>query len=123
MNMKNVMQYDFEKTGKPVTIEELQDEVEKLQDDLRRLEIQVAGLSNTDIGTIVKNVEAVDSPHPATGKCQRCKSCMNMRMPHRSNPHYTCELRHSTIEPAWTCGLYKDKNNQRIAEPVSYCEH
>jgi hypothetical protein len=92
----------------------MSDELEKLRNDVRRLEIQVATLSSVDPGKIARVVGADEQPHAATEKGQRCKTCKYMRMPHRSNAHYTCEVRHTTIEPTWTCGLYYDKKNQRI---------
>ena len=121
--MRDEMQYDIEKTRKSVSIEKLQDDMEKLQDDVRRLEIQVAALSNVNIGQIISDVEAGEPPHAAIGKFQMCKSCKHMRYPHKSNAHYTCDVRHATIEPTWTCGRYNDKKNQRIVEPVAYCGH
>jgi ribosomal protein L32 len=100
--MRNEMQNSVENTRTPVTIE-------KLQDDIRRLEIKVAGLSNVNASKTINDVEVGEPPHTAIGKCQRCKNCKHMRYPHRSNPHYTCEVRHSTIEPTWTCGQYDNK--------------
>jgi len=97
----------------------MSDELKKLQDDVRRLEAQVAALSNVNVGKIIREVETGEPPHPATGKLQRCKSCKYMRLPHKSNAHYTCELRHSTIESTWTCGLYNDKKNQKISESAA----
>jgi len=99
----------------------MSDELKKLQDDVRRLQLQVAALSNANAGKIIRVVETGESPHTATEKFQMCKSCKHMRLPHKSNPHYTCELRHSTIETKWTCGLYNDKRNQKIVEPAAHC--
>lgn len=102
-------------------MKKLQEDMEKLQEDLRRLEIQVAALSTVEIRKTIRDVAADEPPHAATGKWERCKNCKNMRMPHRTNAHYTCELRHATIEPTWTCGLYNDKHNPRTVEPVAHC--
>lgn len=109
----------IENATKTAAVETLQDDVKALQDNIRRLEIQLAALSHVNTGKILNEVEAGDPPHPAVGKCQQCKSCKNARMPHKSNPHYTCGLRHKAIEPTWTCGLYHDKNRQNISEPAS----
>lgn len=117
------MKHDIDKTPKPITIEKLQDDLEKLEDNLRSLEVQVTMLSNDEIGKPISAIEAGEPPHLAIGKFQRCKSCKHMRLPHRSNAHYTCVLRHESIEPTWTCGLYRDKKNQGILEPVDYCGH
>ena len=54
-------------------------------------------------------------PNEAAVKCQRCKNCKYMRMPHRSNAHYSCQVRHTNIEPTWTCKLFNDKHNQKIS--------
>jgi hypothetical protein len=101
----------------------MNDELKKLQDSVRRLETQVAALSNSDAGKIARDVMVGELPHEAASKCQRCKSCKYMRMPHRSNAHYSCEVRHTTIEPSWTCSLFYDKKNQKIFEPGAYCGH
>jgi ribosomal protein L32 len=84
------------------------DEVEKLRCELRRLEAQVAVLSNSGCKKTIKDTELLETPYEATGKLNRCKNCSSMRMPHRSNPHYTCTIRRSTIEPNWTCGRYRN---------------
>ena len=114
--MRNEMQCNNEQTQKSVNIE-------KLQEDLRRLELQVAALSNANMVKAFKTVEAGEPPHVAATKCQMCKHCSHMRMPHRSNPHYTCDARHATIEPTWTCGLFNDKTNHGIVEPTAMCGH
>ena len=90
-------------------VKKMSDKLEKLRDDVRRLEIQMAALSNINNEKIISDVTAGSQPHEAAGKCQRCKSCTHMRMPHRSNEHYSCMARHANIEPNWTCGLYNDK--------------
>jgi len=100
------MEYNNEKARKAVPIEKLQDDVDKLREDIIRLELQMAMLSNLNTGTNTSAVEACEPPYPATEKLQRCKNCKYMRMPHRSNSHYTCNVRHSTIEPTWTCKLH-----------------
>lgn len=117
------MEHNNEKARKAAPIEKLQEDVDKLREDIRSLEIQVAGLSNLNAGKTASAVDACELPHLATEKQQRCKSCKYMRMPHRSNAHYTCNVRHSTIEPTWTCELYNNKNNQMISEPGTYCGH
>jgi len=121
--MKDEMQNDIDKAGKPITIARLQDDLQKLRNEVRNLEIQVAALANPDIANSTRKVECGESPHPATTKCQKCKSCKHMRMPHKSNAHYTCGLRHENIEPSWTCGLYHDKKSQSTLEPSAYCGH
>ena len=121
--MKNETQYDLDKTRKPITIEKLQEDMKKLQNEVRRLEIQVAAVSNVSVGDTTRGVEVGASPQPATTKLQMCKSCKHMRLPHKSNPHYACGLRHENIEPRWTCEQYSDKNKQRLAEPAAYCGH
>ncbi len=100
------MENNIEKTQKMVVIEKLQNDVEMLQEDINRLKMQVAALSTTDLGKQARDMEACDSPHTATDKFQRCKKCKYMRMPHKSNAHYSCNVRHAIIEPTWTCGLY-----------------
>lgn len=102
------MEYNNEKARKAVPIEKLQDDVDKLREDIIRLELQMAALSNLNAGTYTSAVETFEPPYPATEKLQRCKSCKYMRMPHRSNAHYTCNVRHSTIAPTWTCDLYNN---------------
>ena len=119
--MKDAMQYDIDKPGKPITIEKLQDDLQKLRNDVRTLEIQVAALSNPEIVNSIGKVEFGAPPHPTSVKCQKCKSCKHMRMPHKSNAHYTCVLRHENIEPSWTCGLYHDKKSQNTWEASAYC--
>jgi hypothetical protein len=114
--MRNEMQNSVENTRTPVTIEQLQEE-------LKRLEIQVAALSNANTGKVFQTMEAVELPHLAAGKCQMCKHCSHMRMPHRSNPHYTCDAQHSTIEPNWTCGLYHDKKIHEMIKSTAYSGH
>jgi hypothetical protein len=69
---------------------------------------------NTEDKRIARDMQIGNPPHVATEKCQRCKSCKYMRMPHRSNAHYTCEVRHTTIEPTWTCDLFYDKKSKDI---------
>jgi hypothetical protein len=115
------MQNNNEKTQMTVYMEKLQNNVEKLRDDVRRLEMRMATLSNLDTEKIARDIESGEPPHEAAAKCQRCRSCKYMRMPHRSNVHYTCEVRHTTIEPTWTCGLYYDKRNQKISESGACC--
>ncbi len=117
------MEYKIEKTCKSVSAEKLQDDVEKLQEDIRRLENQMVALQNIGTGKTTSVAVECEPPYPATEKLQRCKSCKYMRMPHKSNAHYTCNVRHSTIEPTWTCELYYDKNNQGIPEAVTTCGH
>lgn len=51
----------------------------------------------------------VQLPYPATEKCRYCKQCKHMRLAHRSNPHYSCEIQHVNVEAKWTCKLYTDK--------------
>lgn len=85
---------------------EMQNEVEKLQEQVRRLEIQMAELSHADMGNIAQDTKTSEPPHPAIGKCQLCKRCSHVRMPHKSNPHYSCGARHTNVEPSWTCELY-----------------
>lgn len=89
--------------------DKLKDDVEKLRSELRRLEAQVAALSNAGSKKIITDMKQFEKPYETAVKFQRCKNCSNMRMPHRSNPHYTCTIRQSIIEPKWTCGLYSDK--------------
>lgn len=108
------MQYNIEKTQNPKPIEKLQDDITNLQKEVRRLEIQVATLFNADAEKSVSGMEAWETPHTASDKFQRCKNCKYMRLPHKSNAHYTCNVRRATIEPTWTCQLFYDKNNQRI---------
>lgn len=86
----------------------LKDDVEKLRCELRKLEAQVAALSNSGCKKTIKDMELLETPYKATGKLNKCKNCSSMRMPHRSNPHYTCTIRHSTIEQNWTCERYHD---------------
>ena len=117
------MQNNIEKTQMTFSLEKLQKDVENLRDDVRRLENQMATLSNVEAGTIIRDVDAGESPHEVTGKSQMCKRCKSMRMPHRSNAHYTCEMRHTTIEPTWTCEFFNDKKNQRVSEAGATCGH
>lgn len=124
--MRNEQQHDNKKTQKSIAIEKLQNEVEKLQDEVeklqgeqRKLGTQVEAAFGVNIEKTTSTVETFEQPYPATGKCRRCKSCKHVRLPHRSNPHYTCEMRHATIEPTWTCGSYYDKKNRDIL----YCCH
>ena len=121
--MKNGTQFDIEKTENPVTIEKLQYDLQKLRLEVRSLQIQVAKSSNIDISKNINAVEEGEFPHETTAKCQRCKSCKYMRMPHKSNPHYTCTLRHQTIETTWTCAQFSDKKSQSILEPIPYVGH
>jgi len=76
------MQNNIEKTQTTVSMEKLQRDVENLRENVRRLEIQMAALSNVDAGTIIRDVDTGEPPHEATGKCQMCKRCKSMRMPH-----------------------------------------
>lgn len=117
--MSDVMEFEIKRTRKSVTIGILQNEVEALQDELRRLEALVAAVSIGNIEKTHRDVEALEPPHEAIGKCQMCKSCKHMRLPHRSNAHYTCDMRHTTIEPKLTCGSYEDKKNK----DTQYCSH
>jgi chromosome segregation ATPase len=120
---RDEMKNDIEKTQKTVSIKKLQDDLENLRDEVRRLETKMAALSNVETAKIAGDADASEPPHEATGKCQRCKNCKHMRYPHKSNAHYTCALRHETIETTWTCGLFNDKNKPKILEPVAYCGH
>ena len=104
--MRNEMHCDIEK--------KFLDVVEKLQEDVRRLEIQAAVASGVDNGKIIRAFETGNPPHEATGNFQRCKNCRNFRLPHRTTPRYTCDVRQATIEPKWTCELFSDKNNKMI---------
>ncbi len=99
----------------------MNDELKKLQDSVRRLEIQVAALLKEDAAKAAVNVMVGELPHEAAAKCQRCKSCKYMRMPHRSNANYSCEVRHTTIEPTWTCNLFYNKKTQKVIEPMASC--
>jgi hypothetical protein len=103
------MQYDFEKTRKSPTIERLQNDVEKLRDNVRCLEFQISAIADVNLGKIGRPVETVELPYPATGKFQRCKNCTHVRLPHKSNPHYTCDVQHASIEPTWICAAYCSK--------------
>jgi hypothetical protein len=83
---------------------DMNDELKKLQDDVRRLESQVEALTKSNSEKKSNDVAAWGPLHVAATKTERCRNCKYIRLPHKSNPHYTCQLRHETVEPTWTCG-------------------
>lgn len=121
--MSDEMKYGIVKTGKPVTIEKIQYDLQLLRNEVKNLEIQMTTITNTYVGKINEDVEASQPPYPTMVKCQRCNKCKNIRMPHKSNPHYTCTLRHATIEPTWSCGLFSDKKGQKKSASVAFVGH
>ena len=121
--MKNEMRFGAEPTQATAAMKKLQVDVEKLQDAVKLLEQQMAKLPAAKNEEDVTEEKLSDPSHEAAVKMLRCKHCSHMRMPHRSNPHYTCGLRHETIEPYWTCGLFEAKHRQSVAATPSHASH
>ena len=110
----NEMKMDADTAHGRMNLGTVQKDVEKLRQDLKMLESQLAALSPSGSNKTPVASKNVEVPHPTEKKGMRCKSCKHLRLPHKSNPHYFCQMQNIIVDSKLTCGLHTQNERCKI---------
>ena len=110
----NEMKMDADTAYGRMNLEAVQKEVEKLRQDLKMLESQLVALSPSESNKTPVASKYVEVPHLTEEKSMRCKTCKHLRLPHKSNSHYSCQMQNTIVDPKLTCDLHTQIERCRI---------